>query len=134
MAKTMRSRLSQDLKRWGAALVVMAYAFGVLAPAVAFARADHAAIMHVLSESHGGALTLHFHDDSGDHRDHPAKPGSGPAHHCCGLVWLPGLEPSAAVSITPPQAMTAPRPPVESILAGCDAVRLERPPRPLQTA
>jgi hypothetical protein len=115
-------------------MMVAAYALGVLGPAVAFAHADHAAIMHVLGESHGGVLTLHFHEDDGDHHDHPAKPGSGPTHHCCGVVSLPGLEPSAVASIMPPQAMTALLPPAASSLSGCDTARLERPPRPLLTA
>jgi hypothetical protein len=125
----MRGRLARNLRRWSATLVVAAYAFGVLAPTVVFAHADHASIVHVLSESHGGMLNLHFHDDDGNRHEHPAKPGSGPLHHCCGVVSLPGLEPSPAISIQPPQAMTALRPSSEHPRSGCDAARLERPPR-----
>jgi hypothetical protein len=115
-------------------MMVMAYALGVIMPTVAFAYADHSSIVHVLSESHGGMLTLHFHDDDGDHHDQPTKPGSGPAHHCCGVVSLPGLAPSAAVSIMPPQAMTALLPHSEPSRSGCGTARLERPPKPLLTA
>lgn len=44
-------------------MMMVAYALGVFAPAVAFARADRDAIIHVLSESHDGMITVHFHDD-----------------------------------------------------------------------
>jgi hypothetical protein len=130
----MGDRLPGSLRRWGATLVVVAYAFAVLAPTVAFARADHASIVHVLSESHGGMLILHFHDDDGDRHEHPVKSGSGPVHHCCGVISLPGLEPSLIISIQPPQATTVLLPSSEPSRSGCGSSRLERPPRPLPTA
>jgi len=114
--------------------MVAAYALGMLAPTVAFARADHASILHVLSESHGGMLILHFHDDEGDRHTYPAKPGSDPSHHCCGVISLPGLEPSVSIAIQPPDTVTALPPPVEPSLSGCGAARLERPPRSSLTA
>jgi hypothetical protein len=111
--------------------MVAAYALGVLAPAVAFARADRASIIHVLSEAHDGMLILHFHEDDGDRHDHPAKSGSGPAHHCCGVTSLPGLEPEAAISILPPEAKTTLRLPAEQVLSSRGAARLDRPPKSL---
>jgi hypothetical protein len=76
----MLPRLTKRLLRWGTAALVAIYALGILFPAVAFARADAASVIHVLSESHGGFLTLHFHDVGRDH-DHSKKPGH--AHQCC---------------------------------------------------
>jgi hypothetical protein len=125
----MRNRMTRQLRRWGATLMVAAYAFGVLAPTVAFARADHASIVHVLTESHGGVLVLHFHEDDGDHHGLPAKPGSHRLHHCCGVVSLPGLEPSTAVSVLPPQQTVTLVPAAERLLSGCGCARLERPPK-----
>jgi hypothetical protein len=107
----------------------MAYALGVIAPTVAFAYADQASIVHVLSESHGGMLVLHFHNHDGDRHDHPVKPGDGTAHHCCGFISLSGLEPTAAVVIIPPQTTMALVPPRAPSLFGLGAARLERPPR-----
>ena len=121
-------RVTRKLRRWGAALLVAAYAFGILAPAVAFAHADRAAIAHVLDEAHAGTLTLHFHPD-GDPHDDSGKAGSKLIHHCCGVISLPGLEPAAELVIvqpvlTPTRFALSPRP-----LIGRGAARLDRPPR-----
>jgi hypothetical protein len=115
-------------RRLGATLMVAAYAFCLFAPTVAFAYAGRASILHVLGESHGGMLVLHFHGGQ-DHRNHPAKQGQDTVHHCCGVISLPGLEPEAVASIIPPQAAVVLLPPPESVLSGCGAARLERPPR-----
>ena len=109
-------------------MMVVAYALGVFAPAVAFAHADHDLIVHVLSESHGGMLVLHFHDHTGDRHDPPAKPGGG-AHHCCGVISLPALEPSAAVAIMWPKTKAALIPPPSPSLSGCGARRLDVEPQ-----
>jgi hypothetical protein len=118
-----------DLRRLGAAMMVMAYAVGLITPTVAFAHADRASIAHVLSESHGGMLVLHFHDREGDRHHNPAKPGGGMAHHCCGLISLAALEPSINVAIIPPQTAMALLPPPAPSLSGRGAARLERPPK-----
>ena len=109
--------------------MVAAYALGVLAPTVAFAHADHASIIHVLSESHGGMLILHFHDDGGDRHEHPSKSSSDPVHHCCGVISHPGLEPSSDILILAPQTTTVLLPPADHMRAGCDVSSLERPPK-----
>jgi hypothetical protein len=134
LTSVMRTSIVKNrLRRLGAALMVAAYAVGVLMPAVAFASADRSSIIHVLGEAHGGMLILHFHEDDGDHQ-HTAKPGSGPVHHCCGVTSLPGLEPEAAVSILPPETVTALRLPAEQMLSGQGAARLDRPPKISLTA
>jgi hypothetical protein len=134
----MRIGLTRRLRRWGAALLVAAYAFGVLGPTVAFAHADAASIVHVLSEAHGGMLTLHVHNENvhdahvhhdGERHDHSTKGGSNLAHHCCGVIAFPGLQPASDISILRPQltrtlfALTAPS------LSGAGLTRLDRPPR-----
>jgi hypothetical protein len=136
IAGAMQKHLTGKLRALAATLVVVAYAFGVLAPTVAFARADSAAVLHVLSEAHDGMLVLHFHDgdDDSDHHDHPAKPGSGQVHHCCGVVAVPGLEPGSAPTILPPVRSSTLLPLGARSLAGRSAPRLERPPRSLLTA
>jgi hypothetical protein len=109
--------------------MVAAYAFGVLGPAVAFAHADRASILHVLSETHDGMLTLHFHDEDGDHRDQTAKPGSKIVHHCRGAVAQPGLEPPVGGAVFLPSVKMTLLPPTETSLSGCGPIRLDRPPR-----
>jgi len=123
----MRTNLLNRLRRLGTAMMVMAYALGVVTPTVAFAYADHASIVHVLNESHGGMLVVHFHDHDGEGYDH--QPGAGAAHHCCGFISLSGLEPPATVAIMPPQTTTALLPPPTRSLSGCGAPPLERPPK-----
>jgi len=110
-------------------MVVMAYVLGLIAPTVAFARADRASIVHVLSESHGGMLVLHFQEREGDRHDAPSNSGDGTLHHCCGSISLPGLEPAAAVAIMPPQTTIALLPKPTPSLSGCGAAPLERPPK-----
>jgi hypothetical protein len=110
--------------------MVAAYAFGVLGPAVAFAHADRASILHVLSETHDdGMLTLHFHDEDSDHHDQTAKPGSKMIHHCCGVVAQPGLEPPVAGAVFLPGAKITLLPPTETSRSGRGPIRLDRPPR-----
>ncbi len=110
-------------------MMVMAYALGVITPTVAFAYADHASIVHVLTESHGGMLVLHFHDHDVDRHNHPVRSGGDTAHHCCGMISFTGLEPSAVVTIVPPQTMMALLPPPAPSPDGCCVACLERPPK-----
>jgi len=119
---------TRAFKRWVTALLVAAYGFAVLAPAVAFAHADHDAVTHVLSESHGGALTLHFHSE-GEQHEHSGKSGTKLAHHCCGLVSLPGLAPLGEVTILQPTMKRLRFAPAPQFQAGLFASRLDRPPR-----
>ena len=129
----MRIGTTRTLRRWGATLLVAAYAFGILGPAVAFARADCASIVHVLSEAHGGMLTLHVHHghvhDNGERHDHSTKGGSNPAHHCCGVIAFPGLQPAYNISIFRPMLTRTPFALTELSLPGSAAARLDRPPR-----
>jgi hypothetical protein len=119
-------------------LLVAAYAFGVLGPAVAFARADSASIVHVLSEAHGGMLTLHVHNENvhdghvhsdGERHDHSTKGGSNLAHHCCGVIALPGLQPADNISILRPVLTRTLFALTEPSLSGGGLARLDRPPR-----
>jgi hypothetical protein len=76
----MRTNPQDKLRRLGATVMVVAYALCVFAPAAAFAQADRESIEHVLSESRGGMLVLHFHEHNSDRRDHPLQRGAGPPH------------------------------------------------------
>jgi len=118
--------------RWvryrAAALLATIYAFGILAPAIAFAHADRTSIVHVLTETHGGTLTPHFHHDE-EQQEHSGKTGSKAAHHCCGVISLPGLEPSATLSVVQPTLTKILFPCSEPGLSGCGSARLDRPPR-----
>lgn len=128
----MRIGLTRRLRRWGAALLVAAYAFGILGPTVAFARADSASIVHVLSEAHGGMLNLHVHNDHVHHdgrHDHSTKGGSNLAHHCCGVIAFPGLQPADDISILRPVLTRTLFALTEPSLSGDGLARLDRPPR-----
>ena len=121
-------RLTRRLRRWGTALLAVAYAFSFLGPAIAFANADRAAIVHVLDEAHGGTLTLHFHHDS-DRHDHSGKTGSKLVHQCCGVNTLSGLGSEPAVVIVRPRMTRTGFIPAPQWPAGRGAGRLDRPPR-----
>jgi hypothetical protein len=129
----MRIGTTRTLRRWGAALLVAAYALGILGPAVAFARADSASIVHVLSEAHGGMLTLHVHNDhihdDGERHDHSTKGGSNLAHHCCGVIAFPGLQPADDISILRPVLTRTLFALTELSLPSSGVARLDRPPR-----
>src|ERR1700675_3983670 len=98
-SQVMLTRLTDGFQRWGCAALVAVYALGIHGAEGAFLHADAASVIHVLSESHGGFLTLHFHHD--DHHDRSKKSGSGPAHYCCGVISVSGLEPGADISLIP---------------------------------
>jgi hypothetical protein len=120
--------LKRGFRRWGTAALVAIYALGILGPAVAFAHADRDSVIHVLSESHGGFLTLHFHNDGRDH-DHSKKTDSSQTHHCCGVVAISGLEPGAEVSFNRLALTSAIAWPSEQRISGRNLGRLDRPPR-----
>ena len=126
----MSMRLRKRLRRWGTALLAVAYAFGLLGPAAAFANADRAAIVHVLDEAHGGMLTLHFHHER-DRHDHSGKTGSKLLHQCCGVNTVPGLAPEPTFGIISPRVMRTGSLPTPPAPASRDAGRLDRPPRSL---
>lgn len=107
--------------------MVAAYALGVIAPSVAFAHADRDAVAHVLSETHGGAVILHFHPD-GERHDHSGKAGKLD-HRCCGVTALAGIEPPADAVVVQPVARHIVIASVSPSLAGLGAARLDRPPR-----
>jgi hypothetical protein len=123
----MLTRPTERFRRWATAALVAVYALGILGPAVAFAHADAASVIHVLSESHGGFLTLHFHHD--DHDDRSKKSGSGPAHHCCGVTSVSGLEPGADISLIPLVLTSTVAWSAEQQVSDCNLDRLDRPPR-----
>jgi hypothetical protein len=120
--------LKKRFRRGGTAVLVAIYALGILGPAVAFARADAASVIHVLSESHGGFLTLHFHNDGRDHGQ-SKKPGSGHAHQCCGVTSISGLEPGDPVSLVPLTLASAVVWPGQKQFSGRNRDRVDRPPR-----
>jgi hypothetical protein len=123
--------LKKRFLRWGAAALVAIYALGILGPAAAFARTDTASVVHILSEAHGGFLTLHFHNNGRDH-DHSKKTDGGNQHHCCGMTSISGLEPSAEIFfIAQPLAATKLAWPSEQLVFDYNLGRLDRPPRDL---
>jgi hypothetical protein len=122
------ARLKKRFLRWVTAALVAIYALGILGPAVAFARADAASVNHVLSEAHGGFLTLHFHNDGRDD-DHSKKPDGGHAHHCCGVNSISGLEPGADIFFLARPLATTLAWPSEQLVSDCNLGRLDRPPR-----
>jgi hypothetical protein len=124
----MRTCLKERFLRWGTAALVAIYALGILGPAVTFAYADTASVVHVLSESHGGFLTLHFHNDGRDH-DHSKKTDGGQPHHCCGVTSISGLEPGTDIFLIARPSATSVAWPSEQLVSNCNLDRLDRPPR-----
>jgi hypothetical protein len=122
--------LKKKFRRWAATVLVALYAFGVLGPAAAFARANTTSIIHVLSEAHGGFLTPHFHNDGRDHdHGHDQSNKRGHAHQCCGATSIAGLEVGAAISLIPLTLASAVAWPSEQRASAHKLDRLDRPPR-----
>ena len=88
----MLTALTRQVRLWATSLLVAAYAFGVLAPALAFSIDRDASIIHSLEEAHDGLLLLHVHHDD---RDQTKSGQQGPhvGHHCCGVFALQALSP-----------------------------------------
>lgn len=113
-------------------MLTAAYVFGLLGPAIAFAHADRDAIVHVLTEAHGGTLTLHVHGHDEQHTPSGktgSTPGSKLVHHCCGVTSLPGLEPDTAIILTTPILSRHSFAAAAPDLSGRASGRLDRPPR-----
>ncbi|MFX5994749.1 hypothetical protein ABTF10_18890, partial [Acinetobacter baumannii] len=60
----MSTLLTKQVRGWAAAILVAAYAFGILAPSLAFSFDNHTSIIHSLTEIHSGMLMLHAHHDN----------------------------------------------------------------------
>jgi hypothetical protein len=125
----MLTSVTNKVRGLGAGILVVIYAFGVLAPSMVFSFNSNASIIHSLTEVHGDLLVLHFHphDDDGKHSDKQSPAG---VHHCCGVLAVAGLPPPIEVSVIAPIcASLVPSLPQEH-QAGCGPVTLDRPPRP----
>src|SRR6476661_3490833 len=94
----MLSLLTKQVRDWAAFILVAAYAFGVLAPSLAFSFDSDASIIHSLTEVHGGLLMPHLHHDHGNNEGSDQRAPSG-AHHCCGVLALPGLPPPTEIYV-----------------------------------
>jgi hypothetical protein len=64
----MLTLLTKQVRGRAAGILVAAYAFGVLAPSLAFSFDSDASIIHSLTEVHGGLLMPHLHHDHDDHK------------------------------------------------------------------
>ena len=94
----MLASVTKRMRAWAAGLLVTAYAFGILAPSLAFSFVSDVSIVHSLTEAHGGLPIPHFHHDDADQETpDPHLPGS--AHHCCGVLSPLGLPPATDFSI-----------------------------------
>ena len=126
----MLTLLTKQARRWAAGIFVAAYAFGVLAPSVAFSFDSDASIVHALTEVHGGLLLPHLHHDDGGHQNSDQRaPGNG--HHCCGVLIFPGLPAATDISITGPICAPLVSAVPQEDHAACGPARLDRPPRHL---
>jgi hypothetical protein len=116
------------VRGWAAGILVAAYAFGVLAPSLAFSFVREVSIVHSLTEAHGGLQVPHFHHDDAD-RNGPDQHLPGGAHHCCGVLSLPGLPPATGFAVADQVCVSL----ISSVPAdhhpGCDPIRPDRPPR-----
>jgi hypothetical protein len=121
--------LRKRFRVWAAGVLVVAYAFGVLSPSLAFSFDGHASIVPSVTETHGGMLAPHIHHDEAEGKNSGQHP-SGGAHHCCGVLALPGLPPPTEISIADQMCTSLISSVSQDHHAGCGPVRLDRPPRP----
>lgn len=125
----MLTSVTNKVRGWAAAMLVAAYAFGVLAPSMVFSFNSNASIIHSLTEVHGDMLVLHFHPYGDDGKGSDRQSPTG-VHHCCGVVAVPGLPPPIEVSIVAPICASLVPSLPQDRHAGCGPVTLDRPPRP----
>jgi hypothetical protein len=126
----MLTLLTKQVRGWAAGILVAAYAFGVLAPSLAFSFDSDASIIHSLTEVHGGLLMPHVHHDHGDDKNSDQRaPGGG--HHCCGVLAIPGLLPPTEISIVDQICLSLVSTVPQDHRAACGPARLDRPPRHL---
>jgi hypothetical protein len=120
--------LTKQVRGWATGILVVAYAFGILTPSLAFSFDNQASIIHSLTEIHGGILMPHIHHDNADgkHSDQRSPDGG---HHCCGVLALAGLLPPADVSIADPICVSLISTVPQVLHSGCGPIRLDRPPR-----
>jgi hypothetical protein len=126
----MLTLLTKRLRTWAATILIATYAFGVLAPSLAFSFDSEASIVHSLTEAHGGVLMPHLHHDHSDSKD-PGQRAPNGGHHCCGVLALPGLPPPIDIVVAEQICVLF----VSSVPhynhAACGPARLDRPPRHL---
>lgn len=126
----MLTLLTRRVRCWAAGILVATYAFGIVMPTFAFSRDSGASIIQSLAEAHGGLMVPHVHHDHGgrENSEHGAPSG---AHHCCGVLALPGLPPPTVISVAgeicPSLVAAVP----QDQHAACSPARLDRPPRHL---
>jgi hypothetical protein len=135
------------------ALAVL-YAFCLLAPTLAFAFSNDAAVPFCLTENHvsphhdAAAMHLHGdggHGDGGGHHhmegvqadglshdqspphDHSGHPNGGPAD-CCGLFPMAGLSGEPRIAFGPSNLASVLLPPLTDALHGRGPDRINRPP------
>ena len=127
----------------------VAYALCVLAPPVARAFVDGAAVFHCLTDRHGnGAAMAHVHEakayahnaaghDHGgasSHRYMGPEPGegkadaNGAAFNCCGYFCLSAMPAGPAPGILPAAHVLPVVAAVDNGIAGCGPDRIDRPP------
>jgi hypothetical protein len=142
----MLSLPTKALRMRAAAMLAAAYAFCVLAPSLAFAFADGAAVPFCLTDDHmvarQHANTVHVHADVAAHhhsgpdtshehsapRQHPDHGMTGNPGDCCGLFPMTGLSGESRISFEPSNLVSVAFPVPSDALHGRGPDRINRPP------
>ena len=124
----MLTAFTRQLRLWLTSFLVAAYAFGVLAPAIAFSLDRDASIIHSLEEAHGGLLLLHVYHDDG-HRAKSSQQGPHGGHHCCGVFALQALSPPYTAYLLHEFCGALIKAEPQDFSPICRPPRLDRPPR-----
>lgn len=124
----MLTLLTKRVRNWATLLLVAAYSFGVLAPAISFSFDADASIVHSLTEVHAGLLMPHLHHNHDDH-EKSDKRAPGGVHHCCGVLALPGLPPPTNLSVASQVCASLVAEVPQDHRTACGPMRLDRPPR-----
>ena len=125
------------------------YAFCLVAPTLAFAFSNDAAVPFCLTENHVSthhdAGAMHIHGDGGSHHhmedvhvdglshdqspphDRSGNPHGGPAD-CCGLFPMAGLSGEPRIAFGPSNPASVLLPPLTDALHGRGPDRINRPP------
>jgi hypothetical protein len=145
----MLTRLTRTTRLRAAMTLALAYALCVLAPQVALAFMDGAAVVHCLTTRHEhrtADVPTHNVDAHAHHAAHDQGDGAAPQHdghrgsgkaqtdgqaagaNCCGIFCLSAMPMSPAPDVTPTARITSLVSAIDHGIAGRGPDRIDRPP------
>ena len=114
-----------------ASLLVVLYAFCLVAPTAVLALSTNMTAVHCLTESLPAGGSNHVHEND-SHRNHsPSSDDHDQTSKCCGLFLVNGVVPASDFVTARAPLVSQLSSTFEASLSGQDSDRIDRPPRSL---